>query len=245
MANQFPIFLNCRDRVSDLARLVAWLEGAGHERIYLVDNDSSYPPLLEFYEQTPHVVIRLRENVGHLAPWEAGVIERYAPSEPYVVSDPDILPTDECPTDAASELLRILETHDGYCKAGLGLVIDDLPEHYALRRYVQGWEQQHWVNEIAPGVFAAPVDTTFAAYRSGAPFRKQPALRTGAPYLARHLPWYVISDALTAEERYYRAHMSTTINSWNRQRLAPKLDGYFHRSPFARVRRKLGLRRSQ
>ena len=52
-----PIFINCRDRITCLSVLVDWLEKAGHENIYLLDNDSSYPPLLEYYEQTPHTVV--------------------------------------------------------------------------------------------------------------------------------------------------------------------------------------------
>ena len=58
-----PIFINCRDRVTPLRDLVAWLERAGHQRIILVDNDSTYEPLLEFYEQSPHEVVRLGQNL--------------------------------------------------------------------------------------------------------------------------------------------------------------------------------------
>ena len=61
---QVPVFINCRDRLTPLAQLVDWLERAGQEEIYLIDNDSAYEPLLAWYERTPHAVIRLDERVG-------------------------------------------------------------------------------------------------------------------------------------------------------------------------------------
>ena len=127
-AHDVPVFVNCRDRVSSLRLLVSWLERAGHERIHLVDNDSTYEPLLEYYETTPHTVVRLGANCGHLAPWTMGVIEHHARG-PYVVTDPDVVPTEECPPDAVARLLELLDRHPGHVKAGLGLVIDDLPDH--------------------------------------------------------------------------------------------------------------------
>ena len=109
---------------------MSWLECAGHERIHLIDNDSTYPELLEYFETTPHRVHRLRENAGHLAPWDAGVVEREARGEWYVVTDPDVVPVPECPSDAVEHFREALLRYPRYFKAGFGLVIDDLPEHY-------------------------------------------------------------------------------------------------------------------
>jgi hypothetical protein len=245
VAPPFPVFVNCRDRVSCLRMVVDWLERAGHERIYLVDNASTFPALLEYYEETPHVVVRLEENAGHRAPWRSGLTERYAPDTPYVVTDPDVVPADECPNDAAAFLADLLDRYPEARKVGLGLVIDDLPEHYKMKKYVQMWESQHWLKEAEPGVFVASVDTTFAVYRPGEPFAKRPALRTGGPYVARHLPWYVDSEHLTEEESYYREHALRDVTSWNQDRLPPRLDGYFHRSPLARVARRFRALRTR
>src|SRR4051812_4741112 len=161
-----PIFINCRDRLSCLLMLVRWLEAAGYEQIHLIDNASTYPPLLEYYEQTPHNVVRLRENTGHLAPWTSGTIDRLAQG-PYVVSDPDVVPTESCPYDAAGRMLELLERYPDYYKVGLGLAMDDIPSTYELAEWVVKWEAQHWEKEVEPGVYDAPVDTTFALYRPG------------------------------------------------------------------------------
>src|SRR5205085_2892488 len=49
VAMSVPVFINCRERVTSLAALVSWLERAGCDEIYLLDNDSVYEPLLEYY----------------------------------------------------------------------------------------------------------------------------------------------------------------------------------------------------
>ena len=54
MAEQVPIFINSRDRVTPLRELVEWCEHAGQTRIYLVDNDSTYPTLCASRRPTVH-----------------------------------------------------------------------------------------------------------------------------------------------------------------------------------------------
>src|SRR5437879_5702154 len=95
-----PIFVNVRDRVTCLRQLVDWLERAGHERIVLVDNASSFPPLLDYLEDTPHQVVRLGANLGSRALWAANLV----PDEWFVYTDPDVVPTDDCPSDLVAHL---------------------------------------------------------------------------------------------------------------------------------------------
>lgn len=200
-----PIFICCRDRVTPLRALVEWLEQAGHERIVLLDNDSTYPPLLEFYEQTPHQVIRLGMNVGKLALWIHGV-----PDEPFVYTDPDVVPIAECPLDAVQHLWRALSRHP-HAKAGLGLYLEDVPVTLPSLEWERSLASPE--RELEPGVYDSLVDTTFALYRAGVPF-ELPALRTGYPYQARHLSWYARQP--DAEDRYYldRAIQGPEGSSW-------------------------------
>ena len=46
-----PVYIICRDRVTPLKELVSWLEKTGEADIHLIDNDSTYPQLLEYYSQ--------------------------------------------------------------------------------------------------------------------------------------------------------------------------------------------------
>lgn len=220
---QTPILITCRDRVSELRQLVTWLELAGHERIILVDNDSTFPPLLVYYETTPHQVIRLGRNLGHLAAWEGSVLDSIAWRGPYVVTDCDVVPDPRTPLDAVERFAELLLRYSDVDKVGFGLVIDDLPPTYHLRDDVLAWEAQFWEDEAEPGVFRAPIDTTFALYRPTAPKGTYRALRTGPPYVARHLPWYIDSAHLSDEETYYRQHMMPGVSNWNLDQLPDDL----------------------
>jgi glycosyltransferase involved in cell wall biosynthesis len=220
MTNQYPIFIICRDRVSCTRQLVNWLEQAGQERIYFVDNGSTYEPLLEYYETTPHTVVRLGSNYGHTSAWNTGVLEKYAAGEHFVVTDPDIIPSEECPLDAIDHFRTLLDRYPHRTKAGFALRIDDLPDHFKFKQQVINYESQFFNHpQPEPGAYYAPIDTTFALYSPGADADISFSIRTGAPYWARHTPWYLDSDNLDPEEIYYREHMNKAINSWNKDEL--------------------------
>jgi hypothetical protein len=212
-----PFFVISRDRLTPLRELVTWLERAGHDEIVVVDNASTYPPLLEYLDASPHTIVRLDENLGHLSPWKSGTVERLATGRWYGVSDPDVIPVADCPTDAADHLRHLLRRYSQYIKAGLGLQIDDLPDHYVHAEHVRRWESQFWQRSIRQGVWHARVDTTFAVYRPYEPsfqYAVLLAMRTDAPYLARHLPWYGDLSHPTDEERYYRDHALAGVSTW-------------------------------
>jgi hypothetical protein len=211
-----PILIICRDRVTPLRDLISWLERNGYQRLVLVDNASTYPPLLEWFSQTAHEVVRLQDNLGpRKSIWETDVLGRYAESGYYVVSDSDVVPDDNCPGDAVDFLLWALRRYPRYVKAGLGLKTDDLPPHYALAEKVRKWESQFYVRRLSNGLYHSSVDTTFALYREGCGFALGPSIRTGAPYLARHCPWYSDSAHRTEEEQYYRDNCDQTICNWD------------------------------
>jgi hypothetical protein len=46
-----------------------------------------------------------------------------------------------------------------------------------------------------------------------------PALRTGEPYIARHLPWYKDSNKLTDEDVFYQMRADHNVSSWNKSHL--------------------------
>jgi hypothetical protein len=100
---------------------------------------------------------------------------------------------------------------------GFGLRIDDLPAAYAHRDAVIAWEQRFWQDEVEHGVFRAPIDTTFAMTRPRVGYVLEPALRTGPPYVARHLGWYVDSAHPTDELLYYRSHADPLVTNWERE----------------------------
>ena len=219
-----PIVVICRDRLTPLLELLHWLDDAGYRRVLLVDNGSTYQPLVEFLDTTEAEVVRVDANFGHIAPWRPEVRARLDPNSPFVVTDCDVVPDASCPPDVVEHLAGLLLRYAGVVKAGLGLRLDDLPESYSLKSDVRTWESQFWETEIAPGVFRAPVDTTFALCRSPADGHLlDPALRTGPPYVGRHLPWYADTAQPTDEDRYYLDHAERAFTHWGRGVLDEKL----------------------
>lgn len=213
-----PVFIICRDRFSCTLELINWLERSGNgERIYLIDNDSTYEPLLNYYQSTNHNVIRTNENYGHLAPWSLGLIEKYAKDEYYIVSDPDVVPVDECPLDMFDHCRFLLNKYSDRNKIGPNLKIDDIPDHYKLKSKVIAWESQflRWKSP-EPGVLFAPIDTTLALYKPNVGQDISYSMRTLHPYIARHTPWYVDSENLSDEEKHYRSRLNSGISNWNK-----------------------------
>ena len=221
-----PIFIICRDKVSDLKLLVEWFNKQGHRRIYLIDNDSSYPPLLDFYKTTDCKVIELGANLGAGSPWIRKVVQKLAADSYYIVSDPDVIPINNCPNNAIEYLYGLLQKYPQFQKAGFGLKIDDLPGRYQFHKEVVKWESQFYQKEIEPSVYEAFIDTTLALYRPNTNRGVgRPCIRTGHPYQARHMPWYSDSSNPDEEELYYRKHCGTSgeHGTWGRETLSPRL----------------------
>ena len=213
---KIPVVINNRDRCTPLQQLVTWLEQHGYETIYIIDNDSSYPPLLEYYKTCPHTVVRYG-NLGHLALWKSPLFKSIR-RDYYVYTDSDVVPAKDCPADVIGHFLEQLQQHPQLDKVGFSLAIDDLPDHYALKQEVIDWERKHWDKPLKNGLFDAPIDTTFALYR---PFTMprdghawaMPAYRTAPPYTAHHMPWYQDTQHFSEDELYYMQHASNSA-SW-------------------------------
>jgi hypothetical protein len=198
-----PVIINNFNRLTCLQHQIAWLEAAGMRNIYIIDNASTYPPLLNYYQEISHTVYLLNRNIGFLALWKTILFQKFR-DDYYIYTDPDIIPDEHCPLDAVNYFFKLLQKYSNIDKVGFGLKIDDLPEHYPLKEKVQSWESKFWANEVEPNVYAAPIDTTFALYRTGSMGGSElSALRTGGLYSARHLSWYINPSQLPDDEKYY------------------------------------------
>lgn len=208
-----PIIINSFNRLGYLRRAVAAMKSRGYENIYIIDNASTYEPLLDYYRSEGLRVFYLDRNVGYLSLWRTKVYQHFIHNY-YCYTDPDIEPVEECPSDIVKHFKGLLDRFQDVRKVGFGLKIDDLPEHYALRSDVIEHERQFHVRSVEPGVFFSPIDTTFALYRPKAVGGWWlPALRTGEPYVARHLPWYADSANPTKEDEYYLS-TSAAMTHW-------------------------------
>jgi len=216
--DNIDVFIISYNRLTYLERLLAWLETAGFENIHIVDNNSTYQPLLEYLETSKHKVHKMDKNYGHLVVWECGKFKDIIDNKNYIVTDCDILPINECPANIAEYFIEILDRYPEFTKVGFALKIDDLPESNSSKDTVIEWEKQFWENKIADGLFDASIDTTFALYRPGIyPVNKKwwKSIRTVFPYIARHVPWYTDSSKPSEEDIFYQNSLQNESSFWS------------------------------
>lgn len=218
MKETLPIFIVSYNRLTYLLLLLKWLDKAGYKRIIIVDNASTYPPLVAFLQECSYQVEYLKENFGHLAVWKCGCFDHVLRSEYYVVTDCDIVPDKGCPEDAINYFYKLLSRFPQLTKVGFGLRIDDLPPCFSNREIVTHWEKKFWEKKFPnANLFKASIDTTFALYKPGIfPEERRwwASGRTGFPYIAQHLPWYEDSLESSEETKYYQSCIKTGSSHW-------------------------------
>lgn len=213
---KIPIVINNRNRYTCMLQLINWLERNNYSNIIILDNDSTYPPLLEYYKTTKHKIIFLKRNVGYMALWQTTFFEEIKKGF-YVYTDPDVIPNSSCPANVVYKLYTILSKYNSIEKAGAALRVNDLPDEYDKKNEVQEWEKIYWQKQVENNVYDAMVDTTFALYKPLAFGNAEmcKAYRVGGEYEFLHLPWYINSDNLTEEEKYYRSNVSKASSHWS------------------------------
>jgi hypothetical protein len=213
---QIPIIINNRNRYTFLKQMIEQLQSFGYQNIYVLDNDSTYPPLLDYYKVIPAKVIYLKQNVGYKALWETNTFEQFK-NQFYVYTDPDILLQKNCPRDFVYHLYKELIKYSNKEKAGVALKIDDLPEYYSHKQIAIDNEKPFWEKEISENVYDAPVDTTLALYKPLAFGNAEEceAIRLAGKIAAHHLTWYLDSNNLSEEELYYKSSIKQNTSVYS------------------------------
>lgn len=174
--------------------------------VIVLDNNSTYAPLLEYYEAARAelgdrlTVHRMPANLGHRVHEHCDFLPRQ-----YLLSDPDLDLHPAMPADVAEQLLRISERHRAR-KAGLALDISDHQDFIKAGRYgelVFAVESKYYTRRIEDAeyeLYEAPVDTTFCLINNDQPPGRH--VRVAGDFTARHLPWYegYLRDNVPADE---------------------------------------------
>lgn len=213
-----PVIIINYNRLADLKMLITFLKERNHKNIVIVDNNSSYPPLLEYYKEIePDITIeRMDRNYGHMVFWENKDLYKKYSSGYHIITDSDIIPNEALPVDYVKQLIDILDKNKDITKVGFALKIDDIPDYYQHKSKVLEWERRHWENSVGENLYRNELDTTFALY----PPRYQYdlnnfyfAIRVAGDFTARHNGWYINNQNLTEEEAFYFQTASDS-NSW-------------------------------
>ena len=105
-----PIIIISFNQLFYLKRLIDFLYSKDYKNIVVIDNNSTYKPLLQYFDAVEGKIKihRLKQNHGHLVFWKVEeLFEKYSKGY-YVVTDPDINPIPECPEDFLQYFKKIL-----------------------------------------------------------------------------------------------------------------------------------------
>jgi glycosyltransferase involved in cell wall biosynthesis len=222
------VVINNRNRLTTTKNMVdKLLELNADEQIIIIDNGSTYPPLLEWYNNinNPNIAVHFEKNEGHLALWATQLDKELG--EYFVYTDSDIILPDEFPKGWKLIMYHLIKWYSSYDKIALALHIDDLPDHYRYKNQVKRNEARWWLekydSEMFDYLYKADTDTTFAMMRNfGDNCYK--SLRISKPnMMARHHGWYLDLDNLDEEERYYLDHLQNTTTQYSKQHKNPEL----------------------
>lgn len=228
--SMIKIVINNRNRLTTTKNMVDKLLSVNtDEQIIIIDNDSTYPPLLQWYEYMSNnprfwgkVQVNYHKNEGHLALWATGLYKELG--EHFIYTDADIILPDDLPLDWKEIMYNTIIKYPEYKKIGLGIRIDDLPEHYRYKNQAIRNEGRWWLNAIEENLYKADTDTTFALMQNfGDNCYK--SLRICRPdMLCRHHGWYLNLDKLDDEEQYYLDNIGDRVTTqYSKQHKNPEL----------------------
>jgi len=218
-----PIVILNRDRLCPLVEQVEALQKRGYNNITIIDNQSTYKPLLSWYSncgldifyndvtENSNAAFRDLISIGH--PKFTQII-----SDWYVFNDSDIIPIDTVPDNFIDDLIGFAIRHHK-TKVGMSIKIDDINLDYPLNAWVHEYESTYWTNGIEDNgiqLYPHPIDTTFAVHAPGTlPTWSSDTLRAGDPYTVKHAPFYYDPQNLPEDEKYYLEHMNKSSSNWS------------------------------
>jgi hypothetical protein len=194
-----PVIINNRDLLTWTKAMVdkiKTLDNVGE--IFILDNASTYKPLLEWYETNPCTIIKV-ENLGHTAPWISGLVNTL--NTPYVVTDSD-LGIENLPKDTLLKLEEKLNNNPSLGKVGLKLDWESITEESPYYTHLQSFDKNRWNNsKIEDEVYTdVHIDTTFALYNVKHHFVGGGSMSN--PYIATHHPWKFTHEQRNTNEEF-------------------------------------------
>ena len=218
-----PIVILNRDRYHPLVDQVRVLKSKGYNNIVIIDNQSTYEPLLSWYKNCDVDVFynTLTENsnsafnslisIGH---------QKFVDitKDWYVFNDSDIVPLETVPDNFVEDLVYYAKKYNK-TKVGMSIKIDDIDLNYPLNKWVHEYESTYWTNPIIDKdveLYPHPIDTTFAVHSPNTrPIWSNDTLRAGIPYVVKHWPFYYDPNNLPEDEEYYLSRMNKQSSNWS------------------------------
>lgn len=234
-----PIVILNRDRLESVKLLINCLISRGYTNIVIIDNGSTYQPLLDWYASSNDFNVYVNTSVPqnnhalyNLLNIRDEFFVKLLQDSWYVFTDSDLILHDSVPDNFIDDLINICIKYDKE-KVGLGIHVDDMHEelftntdYWELMNFMKDYENQFTRNggpynivEIQSDdnpcvLYDAPIDTTFAVCKPNSqPIGNRNCIRTGYPYLSKHLPFYYDINSYPVDELYYLKHISSNAET--------------------------------
>ena len=213
-----PIYIPVFNNPTYTRNMVRQLNELEYENIVIIDNASSFPPMVEMLAEMEKQIkiIRLPENRGpHFIIRDVSFYNELPNF--FCLTDPDIEFSNEM-THNFLNILKDISIEHSAGKVGLALKIPDeeeLSEKFinldGKRWRVIDWEQQFWRERIGKTdagdeIYSTTIDTTFALYNKKY-FDindRYKGLRVAGRFTSKHLGSYKKSIVPQAELDFYR-----------------------------------------
>ena len=204
--NDVPVFIPTFNQPSLLKMTLDQFASYKHGPIIVCDNNSTYPPMIEYLNQIENTVsvIYSSQNTGPRFLTEETYIVQMMP-EYFIVTDPDLIHNKNLPSDYINEMKLILDQYP-LAKVGFALEINDEEEINKFQDFakVYEWESPYWQKVIgetttSDTIYNAYIDTTFSLNhrnrclennRQGRPTFRYPAARIAGKYTCQHVGWW-------------------------------------------------------
>jgi hypothetical protein len=189
--------------------------------IYIIDNKSTYPPLVEYLKSIENKVkvLYMPENYGHRVYLRDEIVK--LGGEKYIITDPDLLLNTKLPQNFIDILSDLSEKYK-VGKIGFAL---DITNNINLninasdnKQTVVDWESQFWTNKIDDPdytLYNAQIDTTFVLINTKYYIPDDfSAIRVAGDFTCVHRPWVIgyENDLLDGELKYY--HTNNISSTW-------------------------------
>lgn len=217
-----PLVINSYNQFYYLRNFIDTFRKNGFTNIYVIDNYSTYPPLLDYYkylqEQKIATVFFYEYNFGPHYFFVKKLYRALFEGCPFLYSDPDLHYT-AIADNFLSRIFEISRTFKAF-KVGSALT---LPDHSQMKnpqhRFNIGgvtyslleWESRFWEEKVHEDVYIAQIDTTLHLFNTEFysekihSFDLITGLRVAGPgFEAVHLPWFLWDPCPSEELEYYQ-----------------------------------------
>jgi hypothetical protein len=223
----FPVFIICYNQYTYVKSMVEQLQKYPNLKIYVIDNKSTFPPLVKYLKSIEDKVNVLyqEQNYGHKVYERDDIIA--LGGDKYIVTDPDLILNEKMPLNFV-EIMSNLS--DKYRTNKIGLALDiknniDLNKKFSIRdspdrseKTIAELENPFWirrVNDPDYEMYHADIDTTFALinkkyYNKGS---RSNSIRIAGDFTCIHRPWLKnYENELTEGEKDFYLNKNISTN---------------------------------